>query len=203
MTMMITVAALFLTLFNLQAFVFVDSQQAKISHAGKKDLIWCNNLKVYKSPSKSKEDLMENIGTMSLASLSHPSEDRNVPSNVPDFSAYKQIPHNPSRARVHSGFGYKPFRSEITLRHDVTHNNHDRSAAADVKKICKSIRRRYQELDVKCRRYKNTRKQTHQAVKLFKEYLKENKLDLDFEKYDVETIDKALTKFYEEIRVKN
>ncbi|XP_071140652.1 uncharacterized protein [Mytilus edulis] len=39
----------------------------------------------------------------SLASLSHPSEDRNVPSNVPDFSAYKQIPHNPSLARVHSG----------------------------------------------------------------------------------------------------
>lgn len=50
---------------------------------------------------------------------------------------------------------------------------------------------------------KNTRKQTEQAVKCFREYLTENGLDTDFEQYDVETLDRTLTKFYAEIRDKN
>jgi hypothetical protein len=33
----------------------------------------------------------------------------------------------------------------------------------------------------------NTKKQTKQAVKLFREYLRENELDPEFETYDVET----------------
>ena len=49
----------------------------------------------------------------------------------------------------------------------------------------------------------NTKKQTKQAVKLFREYLRENELDPEFDTYDVETLDKTLTKLYAEASDKN
>ena len=52
----------------------------------------------------------------------------------------------------------------------------------------------------------NRKKQTKQAkqvVKLFREYLRENELDPEFETYDVETFDKTLTKLYAEVSDKN
>jgi len=42
----------------------------------------------------------------------------------------------------------------------------------------------------------NTKKRTKQAMKLFREYLRENELDPEFETYDVENLDKTITKFY-------
>jgi len=48
----------------------------------------------------------------------------------------------------------------------------------------------------------NTKKQTALAVKMFRDYLMEKELDPDFEKYDAQTLDESLTKFYAEIRNK-
>ena len=48
----------------------------------------------------------------------------------------------------------------------------------------------------------NTKKQTALAVKMFRDYLMEKELDPDFEKYDAQTLDEFLTKFYAEIRNK-
>jgi len=48
----------------------------------------------------------------------------------------------------------------------------------------------------------NTKKQTALAMKMFRDYLMEKELDPDFEKYDAQTLDESLTKFYAEIRNK-
>ena len=49
---------------------------------------------------------------------------------------------------------------------------------------------------------KNTKRQTHTAVKLFREYLTEKNMDLDFENYSLEQLDQTLSNFYMEMRNK-
>ena len=49
---------------------------------------------------------------------------------------------------------------------------------------------------------KDTKRQTHTAVKLFRGYLTEKNMDLDFENYSLEQLDQTLSNFYMEMRNK-
>ena len=50
---------------------------------------------------------------------------------------------------------------------------------------------------------KNTKRQTHTAVKIFREYLTENNLPLEFEMLSDQRLDDILANFYLEIRNKS
>jgi hypothetical protein len=49
---------------------------------------------------------------------------------------------------------------------------------------------------------KSTKRQTHNTVKLFREYLTEKNMDLDFENCSLEQLDQTLSNFYMEMRNK-
>ena len=50
---------------------------------------------------------------------------------------------------------------------------------------------------------KNTKRSTNQAVRLFRKYLTEKELDVEFENYNPQTLNNTLSKFYAEARTED
>jgi hypothetical protein len=75
----------------------------------------------------------------------------------------------------------------------------------DMMKYGLTIDKTNQQLDniVEDKDAKNTKRSTNQAVRLFRKYLTEKELDVEFENYDPQTLNNTLGKFYSEARTED